>query len=152
MKNIWIVCGRIVFWLTWPVLKIRLNLSRRVRAVIYYKDEILVVKSWIGNSKWTIPGGGIKIGEASIDALIREVKEEVGIELKSTSCQNVGDFIYNSTGLRYRYALYAIKLKAKPSINVNKTEIVDAEWLKLSKINQSNSNSDAINAKNWLKS
>lgn len=152
MKNIWIVCGRIVFWLTWPVLKIRLYLSRRVRAVIYYKDEILVVKSWIGNSKWTIPGGGIKIGEASIDALIREIKEEVGIELKSASCQNVGDFIYKSTGLRYRYALFAIKFKAKPIIIANKTEIVDTRWLKLSKINQSNSNSDTINAKNWLKS
>lgn len=152
MKNLWIFCGRVVFWLSWPALKIRLLLTKRARAVIIYKDEVLVVRSWLGNSKWTLPGGGLEVGEEALQALIREVKEEVGIGLKPKDCKNLGDFAYNSTGLRYAYTLYAVKLKDKPMLTPSKTEIVAFEWIKLNNLSTVNANSDILTAIHHLNS
>jgi len=48
------------------------------------KDEVLVVKE--NGSKWSLPGGGIDHGESDIEALRRELLEEVAY---------VGDFEAN---------------------------------------------------------
>ena len=51
--------------------------------IINSNNEILLVKShkWI-EKKWTVPGGHIELGETAHDAIIREVKEETGLEVK----------------------------------------------------------------------
>lgn len=151
MMKIWILCGRIFFWLTWPALKLRLAFSTRVRGVIVYNNKILVVKSWIGNKKWTLPGGGIEKGEDSLRALLREIKEEVGLTLKANLCKNQGVFVYNSTNLKYVYTLYSIKLSKKPKLFQNKYEIVELAWINKNKLNKANSNSDVLTAINKLK-
>ena len=43
------------------------------------KKEILLVKNRHHN-QWTVPGGQVEVGENIIDALIREIKEESGID------------------------------------------------------------------------
>lgn len=43
------------------------------------RNEILLVKSR-DKEVWTIPGGQVETGENLIDALIREIKEESGID------------------------------------------------------------------------
>ena len=57
----------------------RLNI--RVGVIFKYHDKVLIEvrKDRVGNS--VIPGGRIKIGEHSSDALIREIKEELNINL-----------------------------------------------------------------------
>jgi len=54
-------------------------------AVIKQQDKYLftlrVDKHKDLNNKWQIPGGGVEFGETPIDALHREVKEELGIEV-----------------------------------------------------------------------
>ncbi len=57
----------------------RLNI--RVGIIFKYHDKVLIEvrKDRVGNS--VIPGGRIKIGEHSSDALIREIKEELNINL-----------------------------------------------------------------------
>jgi len=52
--------------------------------ILNNKGEILLVKSqkWPGINKYTMPGGHIEIGETIEEALKREIKEEVGLEIK----------------------------------------------------------------------
>lgn len=51
-----------------------------VYAVIFNdKDEIGIVEK---NGLYFLPGGGIEQGEKAIDALLREVREETGIEVQ----------------------------------------------------------------------
>lgn len=47
--------------------------------VINEKDEILMAKESVDN-KWTIPGGWADIGETPTEAVIKEIKEETGID------------------------------------------------------------------------
>lgn len=57
------------------------------------QGEILLVKTQHGG--WVYPGGQVEVGENLIDALVREVKEESGIDIE------VGHLIgtYSNTGI-----------------------------------------------------
>ncbi len=43
------------------------------------KEEILLVKTHHGG--WVFPGGQVEVGENVIDAVVREIKEESGINV-----------------------------------------------------------------------
>lgn len=59
-----------------------------VKVILVYKNKFLIVKRSNRTGKkiqslWELPGGGVNIGEDPQNALIREVKEEIGITLNS---------------------------------------------------------------------
>ncbi len=58
------------------------KLNIRVGVIFKYQGKALIEirKDRVGNS--VIPGGRLKAGEASSDALIREINEEMGITLE----------------------------------------------------------------------
>lgn len=66
-----------------------------VRAVVCNKDKVLLVKraktESIGSDTWELPGGKVDFGEELEDALVRELKEEIGISV------NIGELLYTST-------------------------------------------------------
>jgi len=52
-------------------------------ANIYDVDgRVLLVRQNYARKKWTTPGGGVEANETPIEALRREVNEEVGLELQ----------------------------------------------------------------------
>ena len=60
-------------------------------------EEILLIKSpWRG---WEYPGGMVDPGETSQEALIREIKEEAGVDVEITGfiglCKNIEKDIVN---------------------------------------------------------
>lgn len=65
--------------------------------VVNDKEEILLIKSpWRG---WEYPGGMVEPGESLQEALIREVKEETGVDVEVTGfigiCKNVEKDVVN---------------------------------------------------------
>ncbi len=56
----------------------------RVRAIIRRGDELLLVKhknaQGLPYGTWVLPGGGIEEGESLVEALKREMIEEIGVE------------------------------------------------------------------------
>src|SRR3954452_4429735 len=53
----------------------------RVSALLLWHDRILLCRhEKPGREYWLLPGGGVNSGESLVDALRRELTEEVGIE------------------------------------------------------------------------
>ena len=52
----------------------------RVSALLHWRDRILLCRhEKPGKEYWLLPGGGVNSGESLVDALRRELSEEVGI-------------------------------------------------------------------------
>src|SRR5919106_459751 len=53
----------------------------RVSAILRWRGRVLLCRHEKGGREvWLLPGGGVKTGESLVDALDRELVEEVGIE------------------------------------------------------------------------
>ncbi len=67
------------------IKKDRLTLHVAVAVIMNEKKEVLIAKRPKGKSsadKWEFPGGKIEEGETALEALIREMKEEVNIDVE----------------------------------------------------------------------
>lgn len=61
-----------------------------VRAVIFKDNKILMVKEKSDNS-WSLPGGWSDIGYSPSEVVVKEVKEEAGLEVKAKKLLAVFD-------------------------------------------------------------
>ena len=73
------------------------------KVLILFKDKYLLLlrsdKEEICPSEWDIPGGGIEPGETINEALIREVKEETGIDISSSDFSPIKNWKMNKDGM-----------------------------------------------------
>jgi nucleoside triphosphatase len=59
------------------------------------KNEILLVRSYKWAGKWVVMGGHIEWGESISDAVAREAKEEVGLDVVYTKVIEVVEFVFD---------------------------------------------------------
>ncbi len=71
-----------------------------VGAVVFRGEEVLLVRRGKEPFKgqWSIPGGGLEHGERLTDAVIREVREETGVEAKIVGLLDAFDGLPAETG------------------------------------------------------
>jgi len=131
MKKLWLFLGRLAFWLSWPALLVYLYTSHRARILIICGGEVLVCKGWLGSGRWELPGGGLHQGETVIQAAIRELREETGVEISPQQLKLIksGRSIAEH-GLTFRYTALALELDDKPEVLRQQFELVDIKWFK----------------------
>ena len=79
--------------------------------------------------KWEFPGGKIEIGESKEQALARELKEELNIEVMINKSILTSDYEYNTFKIRIHF--YECKIKnGIPKL----TEHINEKWLLKSQI------------------
>ncbi|EJR65286.1 hypothetical protein IIO_01470 [Bacillus cereus VD115] len=54
----------------------------RVTGILIENEKVLLVKQKVANRDWSLPGGRVENGETLEEAMIREMKEETGLDVK----------------------------------------------------------------------
>jgi 8-oxo-dGTP pyrophosphatase MutT (NUDIX family) len=122
------ILGKITYVVNYPLIYGHLLGSRRAYALIKVDNKILLTKNWLGlHHHWRLPGGGVKAGEDSLKALIREVYEEVGIKLKASQAQLLTPKDRWSKH-NFCYQIYEVRLKTKPQLCLANGELVYAQF------------------------
>ena len=95
-------------------------------AFIYLKDKRVLETLSYGKDVWYIPGGKREANETDIEALIREVKEELNIDLLLDTIKHYGTFEAQAHGKAegklVRMTCYTAEFsgKLKPTTEVEK--------------------------------
>jgi 8-oxo-dGTP diphosphatase len=84
-------------------------------AVVFKDGRLLLIRRGKepGKGKWSIPGGGIELGETIFEAVRREVQEECSIEIEVERILDTRDNIIKDDDGRIRYHYILIDLLAK---------------------------------------
>ena len=124
--------GRILFWLSWPLIWLYSPLFRRCRVVVHSGDSIVIVKNKFGAGYWQLPGGGIKLAESLRAAACRELKEELGVEALEQNIETLHDGvrIVKQFGLLMRYQFTSLGLKNQEELMLS-SEHTDVRWVTL---------------------
>lgn len=106
--------------------------------------EVLLIKEnrTTDARKWKFPGGFVDPGEALGPAVVREVREETGVDGEFLGLINLREqlnFKYGATDFYFTSILVAIDSK----INVEDTrEVQLAQWIRLDRISEQNDDND----------
>lgn len=117
------------------------NIAAAVAIIFTFEDKILFTIRNVDpdRGKWDLPGGFIDPGENAEEAACREIKEELGIDVKPNDLKYIttspNNYLYKSVPYRTMDIFYEYSLSNDVmSINA-KDEIQDLIWVKRSEIN-----------------
>lgn len=102
-----------------------------VCGVIIYKGRFLIVKRSENDdflpNYWEFPGGGVEASETIENALIREIKEEICIDITHNKKELIGiseEFMNKDKTERYLQLNYKVELQSKPKITLSSEHVV----------------------------
>jgi ADP-ribose pyrophosphatase YjhB (NUDIX family) len=111
-----------------------------VGAVIINEGKIILVKRGVepGKGEWSIPGGLIELGETVRDAVIREAKEETGLDVEIFVDRPIDAFdnidIDEKGGFHYHFVLMEFLTRPKSGTLKSSSDAVDAKWVPLEEV------------------
>jgi ADP-ribose pyrophosphatase YjhB (NUDIX family) len=104
-----------------------------VGAVIIKEGKIALIKR--GNEpsrgKWTIPGGLVELGESPDQAVVRETKEETGLDVGNPSLMDVVSNVdLDKKGkVKYHYVIIDYLVRAKAGAAEASSDAVELRWV-----------------------
>jgi nucleoside triphosphatase len=93
--------------------------------------QILLAKSNKWKNRFTLPGGHVELGETVEEALKREIREEVGLEIERIRFLQFQEAVYSPGFIHPKHFIFLDFLcKAKTdNVKVDNTEIQDFVWV-----------------------
>jgi len=111
-------------------------------ALILRDGKLLLVKRGAqpGFGKWSVPGGLVELGESVRDAMVREVKEEVGFDVEVVKLTDVVDTITLDGNGRVQYHFVVVNFLAHIVSGELKTatDILEARWVPVGEVDRVN--------------
>lgn len=111
-----------------------------VGALIVHKGKLILVKRGVepAKGKWSIPGGAVELGEKIREAVVREVKEESGLDVEialETPMDAIDNLIKSKDGrLQYHYVLLQFLVRLKGGTLKPASDAKDARWVPLNEV------------------
>jgi len=116
-------------------------MRRRVRAVIIEDGKVLTIRRHRPDKDkhfWVFPGGGREEDEADVQALVREVSEELGIAIEIESWYATELFKGPEDKEAQEEVFYLCHIRQRSGeiryIDAPKNGTYDPEWLEISRI------------------
>lgn len=152
MRNVVSKLGIVAFWAAWPAYFFYLRMSRRTRILLVHDKEILVIKGWMSDGKWSLPGGGTHKDETILQGAVRELHEEVGITVQEKDLKPLGEtFVYRAYGHQYPFYCFIVQIDKSVPLKLQWYEISHAEWVDYRSLNSRNAGRDVLMAlRAWL--
>jgi 8-oxo-dGTP diphosphatase len=104
-----------------------------VGAIILDGDQILLEKrkNSPGKGKWSVPGGLVDLGETAEEAVIREVKEETGLEVYDPRLVDVVSYISlgEKSAVLYHYVIIDYLVTSKGGKPNAASDADDLKWV-----------------------
>jgi len=113
-----------------------------VGALMVHDGKLLLVKRGVEPSKgkWSIPGGAVELGERIRDALIREVKEECGLDVEialERPMDAIDNIIRSREGrLQYHYVLLQFLAQLKGGNLKPSSDALEVRWVPLDEVEE----------------
>jgi len=87
------------------------NPAPAVGVVCLRGDSVLLIRRGTPprQGEWSLPGGRIEPGERAVDAALRELREETGVEAEITGLIDVVDGLFPEAGRHYVLIDYAAR-------------------------------------------
>ena len=97
------------------------------------KDEILLIEYAKRNNQYTVPGGHIEIGETIAEAVVREAKEEVGLDVEFVEVFNCQENIFDPHYYAKKHFIFLDCLcRAKTTVTkCDGREAISCRWFKI---------------------
>lgn len=97
-----------------------------------WNDKLLFLKRHPekpqGNT-WGVPGGKLEKSETAKMAVIREIHEEVGLNIDNNALEMIGQLYCRLPNMDYAYYLFKQSFKDFPTINLCLAEHIESRWV-----------------------
>jgi ADP-ribose pyrophosphatase len=107
-------------------------------ASILKDGKLLLVKRGAqpGFGEWSVPGGLVELGEKVQAAMMRETKEEVGLDVEPVKLLDVFDTVILDAGGRVQYHFVVVNFLARVVGGELKTatDILEAKWIPVDEV------------------
>ena len=99
-------------------------------------DEVLLIRRGTPprQGEWSLPGGRIEPGERAVDAALRELREETGVEAEITGLIDVVDGLFPEAGRHYVLIDYAARwVSGEPAAG---DDAIEARFVALDRVEE----------------
>ncbi|PXV63677.1 nucleoside triphosphatase [Halanaerobium congolense] len=103
------------------------------------EDKVLICKSNKWNQQYVIPGGHIEAGESMEEALVREVKEETGLDVFGLELLGINESIFSDSFQNQKHFIFVDFICHSNSEQVVLNEEAQSyEWIDLDEVEDYN--------------
>lgn len=99
----------------------------------FHDGRLLIIERQVGKPMplhWGVPSGKLEPGETARMAVVRELFEEVGLEVPAAAPREVVSAIVSDRGVVFEYVSFHLEFETAPELRLHSHEVRDIAWVR----------------------